>query len=84
MFVSYAQNFEDVILNRALKSVTNGFYIDIGAEDPVTDSVSLAFYNKGWRGVHVGGTLGACLRQFLWRDPDLRHDGGHWLGGISS
>ena len=53
MFVSYAQNFEDVILNRALKSVTNGFYIDIGAEDPVTDSVSLAFYNKGWRGVHV-------------------------------
>lgn len=53
MFVSYAQNFEDVILRRALKQVENGFYIDVGAQDPVVDSVSLAFYEQGWRGVHV-------------------------------
>lgn len=52
-FVSYAQNFEDVILWRALKHVDKGFYIDIGAQDPVVDSVSLAFYEHGWRGVHV-------------------------------
>ncbi len=52
-FISYAQNFEDVILWRALKSVERGFYIDIGAQDPVVDSVSLAFYEHGWRGVHV-------------------------------
>jgi len=51
--VSYAQNFEDVILWRALKQVRGGFYIDIGAQDPVVDSVSLAFYERGWRGVHV-------------------------------
>jgi FkbM family methyltransferase len=51
--VSYAQNFEDVILWRALKQVKGGFYIDIGAQDPVVDSVSLAFYEQGWRGVHV-------------------------------
>lgn len=50
---SYAQNFEDVILWRALKHVERGFYIDIGAQDPVVDSVSLAFYERGWRGVHV-------------------------------
>jgi FkbM family methyltransferase len=53
MLISYAQNFEDVILWRALKHVDRGFYIDIGAQDPVVDSVSLAFYEKGWRGVHV-------------------------------
>jgi FkbM family methyltransferase len=53
MLVSYAQNFEDVILWRALKHVKRGFYIDIGAQDPVIDSVSLAFYEQGWRGVHV-------------------------------
>ncbi len=53
MFISYAQNFEDVILWRALKDVEKGFYIDIGAQDPVLDSVSLAFYQKGWRGIHV-------------------------------
>ena len=52
-FVSYAQNFEDIILWRALKHVEKGFYIDIGAQDPVVDSVSLAFYEHGWRGVHV-------------------------------
>lgn len=53
MFVSYAQNFEDVILWRALKAFGNGFYIDIGAQDPIQDSVSLAFYQRGWRGIHV-------------------------------
>jgi len=52
-FVSYAQNFEDVMLWRALQHVENGFYIDVGAQDAVVDSVSKAFYERGWRGVHV-------------------------------
>ena len=52
-FISYAQNFEDVILWRALRHVSPGRYIDIGAQDPIVDSVSLAFYERGWRGVHV-------------------------------
>lgn len=52
-FVSYAQNFEDVILWRVLKNVSSGFYIDVGANDPVIDSVSHAFYQRGWRGIHV-------------------------------
>ena len=30
-FISYAQNFEDVMLWRALKHISEGFYIDIGA-----------------------------------------------------
>lgn len=50
---SYAQNFEDVMLWRALWDVEEGFYIDVGAWDPVIDSVSKAFYEQGWRGVHV-------------------------------
>ncbi len=52
-FVSYAQNFEDVILWRALKHVEQGVYVDIGAQHPEVDSVSRAFYEQGWRGVHV-------------------------------
>ncbi len=65
MFVSYAQNFEDVMLWRALKDVKNGFYLDIGAQDPVVDSVSRGFYEKGWRGVHLEPTPAyvAKLRQ---------------------
>src|SRR5262245_18396604 len=56
MFVSYAQNFEDVMLRRALRHVTEGFYIGIGAQDPTVDSVSLCFYEMGWRGLHVEPT----------------------------
>lgn len=54
--VSYAQNFEDVVLWRVLEDVNNGFYIDIGAQHPVVDSVSKAFYERGWRGIHVEPT----------------------------
>jgi len=52
-FISYAQNFEDVMLWRALKHVPNGFYIDVGANDPEIDSVTLAFYQRGWRGINI-------------------------------
>jgi FkbM family methyltransferase len=51
--LSYAQNFEDVLLWRALGHIEHGCYIDIGAHDPVIDSVSKAFYERGWRGIHV-------------------------------
>jgi FkbM family methyltransferase len=51
--VSYAQNFEDVMLWRALKHVRHGFYIDVGANDPSVDSVTRAFYEAGWRGINL-------------------------------
>lgn len=54
--ISYAQNFEDVMLWRCFKDIKKGFYIDIGANDPVKDSVSLLFYQNGWRGIHVEPT----------------------------
>jgi FkbM family methyltransferase len=69
MLTSYAQNFEDVILWRALKHVERGFYIDIGAQDPIVDSVSLAFYEKGWRGVHVE-PVAAYARKLREARPD--------------
>lgn len=53
MFVSYAQNFEDVILNRIFKNKESGFYIDVGAHHPVYDSVTKAFYDRGWRGINI-------------------------------
>src|SRR5580692_3316549 len=56
MPVSYAQNFEDVMLWRALGHIESGRYIDIGAQHPIVDSVSLMFYEHGWRGIHVEPT----------------------------
>jgi FkbM family methyltransferase len=55
-FISYAQNFEDVMLWRALKHIDRGFYIDVGANDPDLDSVTKAFYELGWRGINVEPT----------------------------
>ena len=52
-FVSFSQNYEDVMLWRALKDVSNGFYVDVGANDPTVDSVTKAFYDRGWRGINI-------------------------------
>ena len=52
-WVSYAQNFEDVVLARVLADVQIGAYIDVGAQDPRMDSVTCAFYERGWRGINV-------------------------------
>lgn len=52
-FTSYAQNFEDVMLWRALGHITDGVYVDVGAQHPRIDSISRAFYERGWRGVHI-------------------------------
>lgn len=52
-FISYAQNNEDVLLWRALGHVRDGFYIDVGANDPVEHSVTKAFYDAGWRGINI-------------------------------
>ncbi|MEX0671662.1 MAG: FkbM family methyltransferase [Pirellulales bacterium] len=52
-FVSYAQNFEDVMLWRALRHVRSGFYVDVGADDPTELSVTKAFSDRGWRGINV-------------------------------
>lgn len=51
--LSHAQNREDVILSGFFKNIENGFYIDIGANDPSEDSVTKLFYEKGWSGINV-------------------------------
>ena len=52
-FVSYGQNREDVVLRRALRDVTQGTYVDVGANDPRLYSLSRGFYEQGWSGVTV-------------------------------
>ena len=52
-FVSNAQNGEDVVLWRALGDLPRGRYVEVGANHPLIDSVSRAFYDRGWSGVCV-------------------------------
>lgn len=52
-FISYAQNFEDVMLWRALGHVPKGTYIDVSAQPPMIDPVGKAFHELGWRRIHA-------------------------------
>ena len=52
-FHSYAQNNEDVVLWRALRDVSVGRYVEVGANHPLIDSVSRAFYDRGGSGITV-------------------------------
>jgi len=51
--ISYAEKNEDIILNSMLKSIKNGFYVDVGASHPTTGSFTKLFYDKGWRGINI-------------------------------
>lgn len=70
-FISYAQNYEDVMLWRALKHVEKGFYVDVGANDPVHDSVTNAFYMRSWRGINIEPTRFYYDRLCAERDQDI-------------
>lgn len=51
--VSYAQNLEDVMLDRLFADQPAGFYVDVGAADPDAASVTRHFYEAGWRGINI-------------------------------
>lgn len=52
-FLSFAQELEDLIIYNALRNVKDGFYIDVGANDPWWISVTKALYEKGWHGINI-------------------------------
>lgn len=53
VFPTYAQYNEDIILLALLHDIEKGFYVDVGANYPVVDSVTKLFYEKGWRGINI-------------------------------
>ena len=52
-FRSYSQYYEDIVLFFIFYNVENGFYIDVGANDPNIMSVTKAFYLRGWNGINI-------------------------------
>ncbi len=55
--ISYAQNFEDVMIARLFDAHYCGFYVDIGAAHPDYLSVTRHFYDQGWSGINVEPTF---------------------------
>lgn len=56
VFHAFGQNAEDVVLWRALHEIKGGRYVDVGANHPTIDSISRAFYDRGWSGITVEPT----------------------------
>jgi FkbM family methyltransferase len=52
-FVSFAQAAEDVVLWRTLRHIPTGRYVEVGANDPTSLSITRAFYDRGWRGIEI-------------------------------
>ena len=53
VLISFSQFDEDIILSALLYDVDKGFYVDVGANDPVVDSVTKYFYDQGWNGINI-------------------------------
>ena len=70
-FDSYAQNFEDIMLYRALKEVERGFYVDVGANDPLNNSVTRSFYEIGWRGINIEPVYSLFEKLVRYRPNDI-------------
>lgn len=50
---SYAQNYEDIYLQRAFSKINKGYYIDVGAAWPIFHSVTWLLYTNGWSGINI-------------------------------
>ncbi len=50
---SYGFEFEDITINKYLKNIKKGFYVDIGAFNPIRGSNTYLLFKKGWSGINV-------------------------------
>jgi FkbM family methyltransferase len=55
-YQSFALEGEDMILRSFFGEKRNGFYIDIGANDPYRQSNTAYFYLRGWTGINIDAT----------------------------
>ena len=80
--ISYAQNFEDVMLARVFAGRDNGFYVDVGAADPINLSVTKWFYDLGWSGLNIEPNKQLFGRLVADRPRDINLDCG--VGAVAS
>ena len=50
---SYAQEGEDLVINRIFSERSEGFYVDVGAHHPKRYSNTYFFYQRGWSGINI-------------------------------
>jgi FkbM family methyltransferase len=78
----YAQEGEDLILDRFLGGRDAGFYVDVGAYHPIRFSNTFLFYQRGWRGINIDAMPGSMRQFFKVRPRDINIESG--VAGSSS
>jgi len=69
--VCYAQDGEDLILDRLLEGQQVGFFVDVGAHHPLRFSNTYLFYQRGWRGMNIDAEPGSMRPFRKHRDRDI-------------
>lgn len=67
----YAQDGEDLILDRLLDGQQAGFYVDVGAHHPLRFSNTYLFYLRGWRGINIDAEPGSMRPFRRYRSRDI-------------
>lgn len=67
---SYAQEGEDLVVERIMDRCSDGFYVDVGCHHPFRFSNTYLFYRKGWRGVCIDALPGTARLFRRWRPRD--------------
>jgi FkbM family methyltransferase len=50
---SYSFNCIDLIIVYIFKNKKNGFYLDVGAQHPISNNNTYLLFKKGWRGINI-------------------------------
>jgi len=67
---SFAQEGEDIALDRLLEGQKNGFYVDVGCHHPFRFSNTYLFYRRGWSGICIDPLPGTAKLFGKWRKRD--------------
>ena len=68
---SYSQEGEDLMVDRLLGGMRDGFYVEIGAHHPFRFSNTYYFYKKGWTGICIDPLPGTKKSFNKWRSKDI-------------
>jgi len=68
---TFSQFNEDLLIDLLLLNKDEGFYIDVGANDPVFNSNTKRFYDKGWHGINIEPGVDQFDKFTLTRQRDI-------------
>lgn len=74
-FHHYSQGGEDIILLHLLRNYNlmkpSGFFVDVGAFHPHSDSNTFELYMRGWRGINIDATPNSMTEFNKYRPKDI-------------